>query len=128
MANFSFDEPERPTAAYLVVIRFVGDTDKELRARISSSGPAVKATIERISAGRCQLAFASGDGCTFGWLAQAPISAHDIMRELQGNAGPKHGTAPTLTDDNVLIVELGPDFSGYGLSRAWTWLQRHAPK
>lgn len=128
MANFSFDEPERPTKAFLVVIRFAGDTDRELRARISSSGPAVKATIERIGAGSCQLAFTSGDGSTFGWLVQASHSAHDILRELQGNAGPKHGTAPTLTDDNVLIVEIGPDFSGYGLSRAWTWLQRHPPK
>lgn len=124
MKAFSLDEPEPPKKAYLVVIRLAGDDNA--KARIMSSGPAIKATIERISAGACALAFNSADGGTFGWLLQSAKLAHEILRELQGNAGPQHGTSPTMTDDSLLILEVGPDYSGYGLSRAWTWLQRRA--
>lgn len=104
------------------------------RQRLIDACPAVKATIERLSNGNCQLAYTSSDGGTFGYLLKTSKPSAMIRAEIEGtsNKPPKYGedepmppSSPLLNDDCILVLEIGEDFAGHGFSRAWTWLQRH---
>lgn len=115
----------RESGAYLTVIRLSAE-DMPLTQRIRETAPLVKKSIEALSGGNCQLAFTSQDGSAFGWLMRSARDAGAIARVLKGELG--GGTAALLQSDSVLVVEIGPDFSGHGFTRAWTWIQHHGTR
>lgn len=87
--------------------------------------------LKRIGNGKFELAFASSDAHTFGYLVKTELPARAILSILES---PGKGSvmtnramesAPLTNSDGVVVIEIGEDFSGKNLSRAWTWLQRH---
>jgi len=87
-----------------------------------------------MSDGEYQLAYTSHDGATFGFFLKTHLVSAQIRgkiaspgkeRDIMDRNSPAPLGSPFLNDDAMLVLELGPDFSGIGLSRGWTWLQHH---
>jgi hypothetical protein len=92
-------------------------------ARIAEAASAVKYLIEQISRGNAQLAYTSHDGATFGFFANVKRNPEQIRGALYTITIPPAHCAP---NDNLLVLELGKQYTGTGFSCAWTWLQHHS--
>ena len=101
---------------YLVLIQ-LGRSEADID-RIQEAVPGIQQTLDDISNGDCQFAFASHDGSTFGFLLRSRMDAHDIRVMLETNQSMRNG-------DSILVLEAGRHFSGTGFSRAGAWLQHH---
>lgn len=101
---------------YLVVVQ-LGQSEVGID-RIQEAAPAIRQALDEISDGDCQLAFASHDGGTFGFLLRSAMDAGEIRTGLDANQGTRSG-------DSILVLEAGEHFSGTGFSRAGAWLQHH---
>lgn len=86
--------------------------------RVAQVAPAVVETIKRWSKGEMEMLCRSNDGQLFGYIFKSSKPAGMLRAELEKS------TATTNTD-NFIVFELGQDFSGYGFTRARTWLQHH---
>ena len=98
--------------------------------RIRDTAPGIKDVLEGISGGNCQLAYASHDGASFGFLLSTRLTAAQIINRLESPS--PDGTPPEKlrgsslqNDDEVLVLELGDDYFARRLGRAMTWLQRN---
>jgi len=105
---------------FFVLVKLGGNTP--IRERIASVAPKIQDQIKKASKDEFQLAFTSDGGDSFGFVLCSTLAARQIMARLKG--GDDSG-ATLLNDDTLLVIELGDDFSGYGFSKAWTWLQHH---
>jgi hypothetical protein len=105
---------------FMALIKFNGDVPTIQRIR--ESAPSVKAAIEKLSRNNCQLVFTSDSGDCFAYLLKTHLPAGVICAELEGRTE-SSVASPLRSDDDVLVVEIGSQFTGSGFSRAWTWLQ-----
>jgi hypothetical protein len=126
---------------FLVHIR-LGQKQPE-RGRIAEAAPLIQDAIQKVSKGEFQLAYTSHDGTTMGFFVRTPMAGGSIRAALEGSsrayeyfsekewdAARAKGERPKLesplsNEDSILILELGPHFTGQGFSRAQTWLQHH---
>jgi hypothetical protein len=108
----------RESARYLIVVT-LGDSSRD---RLMALAPDLMNVLKGLSAGPVEQAFNSAARDVLGFLFQSKLSAHQIIAQVQS----PNRVEPFLNNsDNLLVVQLGDDFSGFGRSRAWTWLQRH---
>jgi hypothetical protein len=105
------EDVEQVERRHIVLLRF---DPKEF-------GPATKlamATIEAMSRGDYRLAFSSEKGETLGVFMKSRKAAAVIRAALQKQYA-------TGTRTFIMVIELGEDWSAFGNSRAWEWLQHH---
>ncbi len=121
---------EQDERRYLVHIRLGGDS--ATIDRIKSTAPEIKSILDQISAGNCQFAYASHDGATFGFLVESRMPATAILIRLESPDKSKPADltrtisgSPLINDDQLMVLEIGDDFSSRGMGRAGTWLQHH---
>jgi hypothetical protein len=92
-----------------------------LRFDPADRAPATKLaveTIEAMSKGDYRLAFSSEKGETLGVFMKSRKVAAVIRAALQ-----KQYAKGTRTF--IMVIELGDDWSAFGNSRGWEWLQHH---
>jgi hypothetical protein len=87
-------------------------------SRLSSDVPQIMTLFERWSKGEKELLCRSVNGELFGFLFKSSKPAQMMMTEFQSCTG-------TTGEDSFIIFDIGDEFSGFGFSRAWTWLQHH---
>ena len=122
---------DRPEQRYLVHIRLGGTVP--VRDRLAKDVPGIKTILEQISSGVCQLAYSSQDGGSFGFLVRTHLHATKIIRKLESPGDSSFfpdpnkpiKSSPLSNDDQLLVLEIGDDFSSRGMGRAGTWLQRN---
>lgn len=100
---------------YLIVIE-LDTAGSELTERMIE----FKSTLARFSDTKTEEAFLAGNKIAFFYRSDRPARA---LTNLLRN--PADGLPILRNTDAHLILELGADIDGVGLSRAWTWLQHH---
>lgn len=92
------------------------------RDRLAAIMPSIQRILTAAADGKIELAFRSARGDEFGFYLRSRLHPQQIMARLQSPAR----EAPFLdNNDSLLVLEIGKDFSAFGRSRAWTWLQRN---
>ena len=115
--------PENKANRYLAIIK-VGQQQPTIE-RLREAIPAIQDALRRFSIGDLKLAFSSHDGSTFGILFKSEHHPGAIRSALTASSYGTEHTAVILNDDNLLVVQVGEQFSGWHFSRAWTWLQHN---
>jgi hypothetical protein len=98
--------------------------------RLANIMPNLLRYLENAADGKPELAFRSANRDEFGYFLRSKLAANQILARVQSPEGDAIGLRrpeePIFDNsDQILIVELGADFSSFGRSRAGTWLQRH---
>lgn len=121
---------------YLIQMRFAADhSDK---ARVVETVPQIKRIVEKISDSDCVLVWTATDGASFAYFANCERDSRWIVNELMspgqhGNQFSMNRTdsparkaepSPMRTGDDLLVLEIGEDFTANGYSKGGTWLQR----
>lgn len=116
--------PDSQDRRYLVIL-MLGDANIQ---RLAALVPWFQRSLNAIADGRIQLAFNSAARDEFGYFLRSRMKAHQMIERLRSPGGirqePLEVSMLTNTDD-ILVLEIGEDFSGSGRSRAWAWLQHH---
>ena len=86
--------------------------------RVAAAAPGLVGLIKRWSADEYEQLCRSNDGQLFGYFFRSKKPAGMMMAEFQSSPS-------SLGDDSFLVFEVGENFGGAGLSRAWAWLQHH---
>lgn len=87
--------------------------------RIREDVPRLLDIAKSSSKGEFEQVFRSPNADLFGWFLQVPDDELHLLKERFV------GSTAFRNQDSILVLELGPWFTGKGFSRAWTWLQRH---
>ncbi len=111
---------EKEYRKYFVLIKLGNSTP--ILQRVRESAKAIQLAIEKVSNNDCQLVFTSSSGDCFGYLLKTIVPSGVIKAELDGRTA-SSDTSALRSDDSVLVLEVGEDFTGTGFSRGWTWLQ-----
>ena len=82
----------------------------------------MKDTLENVASGKSKLFFSSDDAKAFGFLLKCDKDTAYIQRALYGKTDRDH-TSSLLNEDRVQVAEAGEDFSAFGFSNSWHWLQ-----
>jgi hypothetical protein len=111
---------KRERTVFLAVIRFGKENSN--KTHVAEIAPKIRSLIERNSNNECKLAFSDPDGYSFGYLLKTELSPETLKNYLFGSTS---SGCILRSDDNILILEVGEEYYGYGFSNAWTWLQHH---
>lgn len=87
--------------------------------RIREDVPRLLEIAKSASKGEFEQVFRSANADLFGWFLHVPDDELHLLKERFV------GSTAFRNQDSILVLELGPWFTGKGFSRAWTWLQRH---
>lgn len=79
-----------------------------------------KSVVTSFSDAKPEQAFLAGNNVAYFYCSDRP--ARELTNLLRN---PQDGMPILRNTDQHLILELGNDFDGTGLSSAWRWLQRH---
>lgn len=101
-----------------ITIQLKNDSDL---TRVSRDAPAIIQIINAAAAEPAELVFRSNDGLLFGWFLITDKNLRVIRSNIERSTAFRNG-------DAMLMFEVGPDFSGLGFTRQWTWLQHHPAK
>lgn len=88
------------------------------RSRVIKNVPLIMAHLARLPATSHEIAYRSSDGLTFGVFFQSDHDPSKLQATLPATTYFENG-------DALIVVEVGTLKAGSGMSRAWTWLQRH---
>ena len=108
---------------YLLHIRFNEYNFSSQRA--TDLGKTIQEMLKHISSGNYETAYLTRDGSSVGFFVKTRLPAGAIRSILDGTQWEGDRTAVLESGDKFLVLELGPDFSGMGFSKAWTWLQHN---
>lgn len=100
---------------YLIMVQLRADTDPDRRAQACAG---IVSHIKRLAKEPHEMAYRSVCGLTFGVMFRSDTDPSELQHILPGQTFMRNG-------DGFIITELGELKAGHGLSRAWTWLQRH---
>ncbi len=112
---------------YLVIVSLSNTTPLRLQNLV----PQLQDLLRGLSTEPIEQVFRSVNADVFGYLLRSKLVAGQVRAAIETPQRDSSTTAPIVEPvleggDNVLVVEVGKDFSGsQGFSRQQTWLQRH---
>ncbi len=115
---------------YFVIVKFgsshASTQDKGVTRWLQASKE-IKDRLEKLSKGDFQFAFSSSTPDVFGCFINADMPAAKIRARVMNAPGDTRNIPDSAlrNTDSCLVFEVGPDFTGDGMSNAWTWLQHH---